>query len=70
MLRRVAFQVYPFAPKIASDIWWQLGHDDSLEILGDNEGKPDGYFDMIPVGQKVRNTGPIFKRLEEPEVQA
>ncbi|MDX1988936.1 MAG: methionine--tRNA ligase [Candidatus Obscuribacter sp.] len=65
MLRRVAFQIYPFAPKMASDIWWQLGHDDTLEVIGDSE-KPDGFFDMIPVGQKVRNTGPIFKRLEEP----
>lgn len=65
MLRRVAFQVYPFAPKIASDIWWQLGHDDALEVIGDNDGKPDGFFDLIPVGQKVRNTGPIFMRLEE-----
>lgn len=65
MLRRVAFQIYPFAPKLASDIWWQLGHDDTLEVLGDSD-RPDGFFDMIPAGQKVRNTGPVFMRLEEP----
>ncbi|MCA0314158.1 MAG: methionine--tRNA ligase [Candidatus Melainabacteria bacterium] len=64
MLRRVAFQIYPFTPKLASDIWWQLGHDDNIEVLGDSD-RPDGFFDMIPVGQKVRNTGPIFMRLEE-----
>jgi methionyl-tRNA synthetase len=66
LLRRIAFQIYPFAPKLASDIWWQLGHDDELEIIGD--GQADGFWDMIPAGQKVRNAGPIFKRLEEVKV--
>lgn len=64
MLRRMAFQIYPFAPKLASDLWWQLGHEDELEIFGDST-RPDGFFDMIPAGQSVRNAGPIFKRIEE-----
>jgi methionyl-tRNA synthetase len=60
----MAFQIYPFAPKLASDLWWQLGHEDELEIFGDSD-RPDGFFDMIPAGQHVRNAGPIFKRIEE-----
>jgi methionyl-tRNA synthetase len=64
MLRRAAFHIYPFAPKLASDIWWQLGNDDEIGIPGDSD-KADGFFDMVPVGQKVRNSGPIFKRLED-----
>lgn len=66
LLRRIAFQIYPFTPKLASDIWWQLGHDDEIDIIGDAQN--DGFFDMIPAGQKVRNAGPIFKRLEEVKV--
>ena len=65
LLRSIAFLIYHFDHKFASDIWWQLGHDDALEVIGDNE-RPDGFFDLIPSGQKVRNTGPIFKKLEEP----
>ncbi|MBS2008202.1 MAG: methionine--tRNA ligase [Cyanobacteria bacterium SZAS TMP-1] len=66
MLRRAAFHIYPFAPKMASDIWWQLGNDDEIGIPGDSD-KPDGFWDMVPVGQKVRNSGPIFRRLEGDE---
>lgn len=63
MLRRVAFHIYPFTPKLASDIWWQLGHNDEIEILGD-DNRPDGFFDLLPSGQKIRNSGPIFMRME------
>ena len=68
MLRRAAFHIYPFAPKLASDIWWQLGNDDEIGIPGDSE-KADGFFDMVPVGQKTRNSGPIFKRIEDPDAE-
>ena len=62
LLRRIAFQIYPFTPKLASDIWWQLGHDGEIDKIGDERN--DGFFDMVPAGQKVRNSGPIFMRIE------
>jgi methionyl-tRNA synthetase len=60
ILRRTALSLYPFTPTLASSIWYQLGFDDAIT---DNKGK-DGYFKLIAAGQKVRNTGPIFKRIE------
>jgi len=62
LLRCIAFQIYPFTPKLASDIWWQLGHDGEIDKIGDERN--DGFFDMVPAGQKVRNSGPIFMRIE------
>lgn len=65
VLRRVAMNLYPFTPKLAQDIWYQLGYDDDIGKIGDSK-KEDGHFDVIPVGQVIRNAGPIFKRIEEP----
>jgi methionyl-tRNA synthetase len=63
ILRRVAMNLYPFTPKLASAIWYQLGYDDDLGKIGDTP-KPDGYFDVIAADQKIRNQGPIFQRIE------
>jgi methionyl-tRNA synthetase len=63
ILRRAAMSLYPFIPKLAADIWHQLGYDDDVGKIGDAK-KEDGYFDIIPSGQSIRNLGPIFKRIE------
>ncbi len=62
VLRRVALHLYPFTPSLASDIWYQIGYDGRLEELGANG---QGFWELIPAGQAIRNRGPIFKRIEE-----
>jgi methionyl-tRNA synthetase len=62
ILRRAAMSLYPFTPKLSQQMWHQLGYDDDIGKIGD--AKDDGVFDLIAVGQKIRNSGPIFKRLE------
>lgn len=62
VLRRVAMNIYPFTPKLAADIWYQLGNDDDISVIGDK--KDDDFFDMLKPGTAIRNTGPVFKRLE------
>lgn len=64
MLRRAALYVYPFVPKFAEGIWRQLGYEEQLT------GKGAAFFDLVPSGQKVRNEGPIFPRIEEPVATA
>ena len=68
ILRRAAINLSPFTPKLAQAIWYQLGYDDEVGRFGDGKG-PDGYFDLIEAGRKIRNQGPIFKRIEEPAVE-
>jgi len=63
ILRRTAINLSPFTPKLAQAIWYQLGYDDEVGRFGDSN-KPDAYFDVIEPGQKIRNTGPVFKRIE------
>lgn len=63
VLRRVAMSLSPFTPKLAQDIWYQLGNDDQVGQIGDR--REDGYFDMLKPGQKLRNSGPVFKRIED-----
>lgn len=65
VVRRVAMNLYPFTPELCAKIWYQLGYDDDIGIVGDSKNE-DGVFDLIPVGQVVRNQGPVFKRIEEP----
>lgn len=62
VLRRVALHLYPFTPKLAADIWFQLGYDSKLEERGSNG---QTFWDLIPAGQAIRNQGPVFKRIEE-----
>ncbi|HEY9786141.1 MAG TPA: methionine--tRNA ligase [Candidatus Obscuribacterales bacterium] len=64
VLRRAAMNIYPFTPELAAKIWYQLGYDDDIGLIGDT-AKEDGYFDVIPPGQTVRNQGPIFRRFED-----
>jgi len=64
ILRRTALHMYPFTPSLAGAIWFQLGYDSKLEELANHQG---GVWDLIPSGQRIRNQGPVFKRLEEPE---
>ncbi len=66
VLRRIAMNIYPFTPRLAQDLWTQLGNEDDIGIIGDRQ--KDGFFDMLRPGVKVNNTGPIFKRLEETKV--
>ncbi|HIN63197.1 MAG TPA: hypothetical protein EYM95_01035, partial [Candidatus Obscuribacterales bacterium] len=66
VLRRTAMNLYPFTPELSQNMWNQLGYDDQVGKIGDSI-REDGFFDMIPVGQTVRNQGPIFKRIEEGE---
>ncbi|MBZ0184962.1 MAG: hypothetical protein K8F91_01830, partial [Candidatus Obscuribacterales bacterium] len=63
VIRRASMNIYPFTPKLAQDIWYQLGFDDEIGVVGDRS--EDDFFDMLKPGQKIRNTGPVFKRLEE-----
>ena len=65
VLRRAAMNVYPFTPQLAQDIWNQLGYSDDIGKIGDR--KDDNFFDVIQPGQKLNNTGPVFKRIELPE---
>ena len=67
VLRRTAMNIYPFTPKLAQDIWYQLGNDDDIGVIGDRD--KDGAFDMLRPGLEVRNTGPVFKRIETVEVK-
>lgn len=62
ILRRTALNLYPFTPDLAANIWYQLGFDSDLDKLRDGTSV---YFTTIPTGQKLRNKGPIFKRIEE-----
>ncbi len=64
VLRRSAMNLYPFTPELSQNMWNQLGYDDQVGKIGDSI-RADGFFDMIPIGQTVRNQGPIFKRIEE-----
>jgi len=64
VLRRVAMNVYPFTPKLAQDIWSQLGYQDDIGTIGDRIN--DDLFSVIQPGMKVKNSGPVFKQLELP----
>ena len=64
VLRRVAMEIYPFTPKLAQAMWYQLGYDGEIGAVGAARNA-EGFFDMIPAGQKVRHEGPIFMRIEE-----
>lgn len=68
VLRRVAMNLYPFTPELSQKIWHQLGYNDEVGKIGDSI-REDGYFDMIPAGQVVRNLGPVFKRIEDPDAE-
>lgn len=67
VVRRVAMSIYPFTPRLAADIWYQIGYDDDIAMIGDR--KDDHFFDTIQPGLKVRKTGPVFSKIEvvEPE---
>ena len=65
VLKRTAIYMYPFTPKLAADIWHQIGNDDDVAIFGDRP--EDGILDLLKPGVKVRNQGPVFKRLEDPD---
>lgn len=65
VLRQAAISLYPFTPNLASQIWHQLGYDNDLGRIGYDK-RQDAYFEQIAAGQKVRNAGPIFKRIEKP----
>jgi len=66
VLRRVAMELYPFTPKMAQKMWYQLGYDDEVGKIGDAK-LADGFYDLIPAGQILRPEGPVFKRIEDPD---
>jgi methionyl-tRNA synthetase len=62
LLKRVALLLYPVTPKLANDIWHQMGFDGHLHEINFTETdrqKP------VPNGQTIRNQGPVFMRIEE-----
>ena len=65
VLRRAAMYLYPFTPGLAAALWHQLGFDTPINEYQKGSDS-HGFFDSISAGQKVRNEGPIFKRIEEP----
>jgi len=65
VLRRAAMYLFPFTPKLSGDIWHQLGFTQAISDYGKGSGS-NGYLDHIGAGQKVRNEGPIFRRIDEP----
>jgi methionyl-tRNA synthetase len=67
VLRRSALSIYPFTPSLAASIWHQLGYGEVISVVG--EVGEQKHFETIPVGQNVRNEGPVFKRIEEPVVE-
>jgi len=67
VLKRTAIYMYPFTPKLAADIWYQIGNDDDVAIFGDRP--EDGILDLLKPGTKVRNQGPVFKRLEDEDAE-
>ncbi len=66
ILRRTAFNLYPFTPRLAAAIWHQLGYDDDISKCT-HAGGEDVDLVPIPSGQTVRNEGPVFKRFEDTE---
>jgi methionyl-tRNA synthetase len=64
ILRRSALALFAFTPQLAAKIWYQLGFDDKIGVVGDAPGK-DGFFDLITPGQAIRKLGPVFARIEE-----
>jgi methionyl-tRNA synthetase len=67
VIRKAAFCLYPFTPRLSADIWNQLGF---ATQLGSKESNKDDLFAKpIPPGQAVRNLGPVFKRLEDDETK-
>lgn len=59
ILRQVAIDIYPFTPKLSAQIWHQLGYDYEISEVGNRADTP------IIKGQTLRNTGPVFKRIED-----
>ena len=64
MLKRAAILLAPFTPKLSADIWEQLGFSTPISDITVDQG----YSDPVPPGQKVRNLGPVFKRIEDEEL--
>lgn len=65
ILRRVALYLFPFIPNLSNSIWKQLGYSYKIEEIVDYD---TAFWSLIPAGQKVVNTGPIFVRIEEQAV--
>jgi methionyl-tRNA synthetase len=65
ILRRAALCLFPFIPNLSNAIWKQLGYKGKIEEIADYE---QAFSSLIPPGQKVENTGPIFARIEEAAV--
>ncbi len=64
MLKRAAILLAPVTPKLSADIWEQLGFEASLASVTTGS---ELYKNAAPYGQKVKNLGPVFKQLEEPD---
>ncbi len=62
LIRTVAPLLHPFCPTLTNKIWDQLGYTGRLE-----DYKLVGAPDRMPAGQALRNSGPVFLRLEDTE---
>lgn len=67
LLKRVAVLLCPFTPQLSQKIWHQLGYDGDVTTI---KLADEVVSYLIPAGQTVRNEGPVFKRLEDPNVAA
>ena len=63
MLKRSAILLAPITPKLSADIWEQLGFTSDIQKV---TVQSDDYKTCVPVGQKVKNLGPVFKQIEDP----
>ena len=56
--------LYPFTPELSQKIWIQLGYEGEI-CTADNTIGEQSFFSMVPVHQKVNNSGPVFLRIGE-----
>ncbi|MBY0356788.1 MAG: methionine--tRNA ligase [Candidatus Obscuribacterales bacterium] len=61
-LKRAAILLSPIMPKLANEIWMQLGFKGTIESVTTGS---DAYSMTMPAGQAVNNMGPVFKRIED-----
>lgn len=64
LIKRATLLYAPFIPVTAAKIWHQLGYDSDVTKVKLQDSQST---DFIPAGQSVRNSGPPFPRLEDPE---
>ncbi len=62
MLKRIAILLSPITPRLCAGIWDQLGFDSNIESVIFRSSE---FTDPILAGQKIRNKGRVFEKLDE-----